>query len=98
MVERLYLFQVNSYIMRCFIIIISGGSRGGSGGSPSPQGGTLNFSTYVGSGPSIYPSPPKNIRNFKHPQKILEILATQKISPFCTMTLRKDPKMHRNNP
>ena len=47
-------------------------------------------------GPSIYPSPPKNIRNFKLPLKIFEILATPKISPFLT-TLRKDPKMHRND-
>ena len=36
--------------------------------------------------PSIYRSPPKNIRNFKHPQKI---------SQLCPLTLKKDPKMHR---
>ena len=32
------------------------------------------------------------------PKKMLEILATQKKHPrFCTLTLRKDPKMHRND-
>ena len=39
-------------------------------------GGTLIFSSYVGSGPAstVHPPPPKkNIRNFKHPQKIFEI-------------------------
>ena len=34
--------------------------------------------------------------NIRHTNKIFEILATKKISPFCTMTSRKDPKMHRN--
>ena len=34
---------------------------------------------------------PKNIRNIKHPQKIFEIFATQKITPFCIFTLRKRP-------
>ena len=42
------------------------------------QGGTLFFSRIHRLGPSIYRSSPKNIRNFKHPQKIFEILATQK--------------------
>ena len=40
-------------------------------------------------GPSIYCSPQKNIRNFKHPKEIFEILATHKISQFCTLTLKK---------
>ena len=56
------------------------------------QGGTLIFSTYVGSGPSIYRSSKTNFRNFKHPKKIFEILATQKISQFCTLTLKKTLK------
>ena len=43
--------------------------------------GTLIFSTYVGSGPASTVHPPKNIRNFKHPQKIFEILATPKNIP-----------------
>ena len=49
-------------------------------------------------GPSIYRSPPKNIRKFKHPQKMYEILATPKKSQFCTLTFKKkDPKLHRND-
>ena len=62
------------------------------------QGGTLNFSSYVGLGHASTFYPQKNNRNFKHPKKIFEILATPKKSPFCTMTLRKDFIMHRNNP
>ena len=67
--------------------------QGGGGG-----GGTLNFSSYVGLGPAsaLHPkkyqefqAPPKNIWNFSNPQKI---------SPFRTMTYRKDPKMHRKYP
>ena len=63
-----------------------------------PRGGTLIFSAYVGSDPVSTVHPPKNIRNFKHPKKIFEILATQKIFQFCTLTLKKDPKLHRNDP
>ena len=59
-------------------------------------GGTLIFSSYVGSVPASTAHPQKNIRNFKHPKKIFEILPTpKKYPPFCT--LRKDPKMHRND-
>ena len=56
------------------------------------QGGTLFFSSYVGSGPAStahpqkyqeFQAPPKNFTNHK------------KYPPFCTLTLRKDPKMHR---
>ena len=75
-------------------------ARGGrllGDGSFGPQGDTLLFSPYVGSGPASTVHP-KNIRNFKHPKKIFEILSTQKISPFCTLPLIKDPKMHRNGP
>ena len=46
--------------------------RGGGGG------GTRYFSSYVGWDPASTVHPPKNISNFKHPQKIFEILATQK--------------------
>ena len=47
---------------------------------------------------SIYPSPHNNIMNFKHPKNI-ELLATQKKHPpFYTSTLRRKPKMHRNDP
>ena len=51
--------------------------------------GYSNFFRIRRLGPSIYRSPPKNIKNFKHPQKIFEILATKKISQFCTLTLKK---------
>ena len=54
-----------------------------------PQGGYSNFFHIRRLGPSIYCSPPKNIRIFKHPPKI---------SQFCTLTLKKDPKTHRNDP
>ena len=60
-----------------------------------PRGDTLNFLSYVGSGPASTFIPPKKYKEFQAPQKIFEILATPKTSPFCTMPLRKDPKMHR---
>ena len=62
--------------------------RGGGGGV------TLIFSSYVGSGPA----------STDHPMKISGISRTQKrifakkYLPFFILTLRKDPKMHRNNP
>ena len=49
--------------------------------SPGGGGGTLIFSAYVGSDPAPALHPPKNIRNFKHPKKIFEILATPKNIP-----------------
>ena len=67
--------------------------RGGGGG-----GGYSNFFLIRRLGPSIYRSPPKNIRNFKHPKKIFEILATKKNIPNLYLDLKKDPKMHRNDP
>ena len=36
------------------------------------QGGTLIFSSYVGSGPASTIHPKKNIRNSKHPKKYLK--------------------------
>ena len=54
---------------------------------PRGGGGTLNCS-------SIYPSPKKNINkniNFKHPQKIFEILATQKNIHILYNELKKIP-------
>ena len=48
------------------------------------QGGTVIFSSYVGSGPASLFTP-KNIRNFKHPQKIFEILATLKNLPHSVL-------------
>ena len=40
---------------------------------------------------SIYHSPPKNIRKFKHCNKIFEILATPKISLILYLELKKRP-------
>ena len=45
------------------------------------QGGFSIFFCIGRLGPSIYPSPQKNIRNFKHPKKIFEIFATPKKYP-----------------
>ena len=93
-VRRNYISHVES---RCggnlYVWLVTSPGGGGGGG-----GGYSDFFFIRRLGPSIYRSPPKNIWNFKHPQKIFEILATQKISPFCTFTLRKDPKLHRNYP
>ena len=62
----------------------------------TPQGGTLNFSSYVGSGPaSTFHL--KKYQEFQAPKKI-EILATKKISLICTITKGKDPKIHKNTP
>ena len=59
--------------------------------------GTLIFSSYVGSGPASTVYTQKNIRKFKHPQKIFEIFAnSKKYSPFCTLTLRQDPNSTAN--
>ena len=54
-------------------------------------GGYSNFFRICRLGPSIYCSPPKNIRNFKHPKKIFEILATQKNIPILYIDLKKRP-------
>ena len=45
-------------------------------------GGTLMFSSLVGSGPASTVHPQKNIWNFKHPKKTFEILATPKNIPY----------------
>ena len=59
---------------------------------PRGSGGYSIFFRIRRLGPSIYRSPPKNIRNFKYPQKVFEIVATQKIPQFCTLTLKKTLK------
>ena len=53
------------------------------------QGGTLIFFRIRRLGPSIYCSPPKNVRNFNHPQKIFGILATPKNIPILYLDLKK---------
>ena len=55
------------------------------------QGSTLVFSPYVGLGPASTVHPKINIRNFKHPKKLFEILATQNISPILYLDLKKRP-------
>ena len=64
-----------------------------------PPGRYSNFFIFIRRlGPSIYRSPPK-ISEISSTPKIFEILATpKKYSPFCTLTLRIDHKMHRNDP
>ena len=54
-------------------------------------GGYSNFFRIRRLGPSIYRSPQKNIRNFKHPKKIFEIFATQKNIPILYLDLKKRP-------
>ena len=67
-------------------------SRGGGGL------GTLIFSTYVGSDPASTVHP-KKISGISSTQKqIFEILATQKNIPILYLDLKKDPKLHRNDP
>ena len=65
---------------------------------PGGGGGYSIFFRIRRLGPSIRRSPQKNIRNFKHPKKIFEILATQKFFPILYLDLKKDPKLHRNDP
>ena len=64
----------------------------------SPRGGGVLLFFFIRRfEPSIYSSPQRYIRNFKHPQKI-EILATKKIFPILYLDLKKTPKMYRNDP
>ena len=61
------------------------------------QGGTLIFPhTLVRT--QHLPFTPKKIRNFKHPPKKFEILATQKNIPILYLDRKKDPKLHRIDP
>ena len=62
-----------------------------------PRGDTLIF-FICRLGPRINHSLQKNIRNFKHLQKIFEYLITPNIPSFCILTLRKDHKIHRMTP
>ena len=57
--------------------------------APGGGGGYSNFYHIRRLGPSIYRSPQKIIRNFKHPKKIFEILATQKNIPILYLDLKK---------
>ena len=63
-----------------------------------PQEGILIFFSYVGSSLASALQP-KKYQEFHAPPKILKILgAPQKYPPFCTLTVRKYLKMHRNDP
>ena len=64
---------------------------------PQGGGGTIIFSSYVGSGPASTRQP-KKYQVFQAPQKYLKFSNPKKYPPFCTLTLIKDPKMHRNDP
>ena len=55
-----------------------------------PQGGTLNFSSYVSSG-QAYTLHPQKYQEFQAPQKIFEILATPKNIPTLYNDLKKRP-------
>ena len=58
----------------------------------SAGGGThIFFSAYVGWGPASTSHPIKNIRYFKHPKKIFEILATKKNTPILYFDFKKRP-------
>ena len=60
------------------------------GGLGQGGGGTLIFSLRS-LRPSIYRSPPKNIRNFKHPQKYMKFWQLKKIYPILYLDLQKRP-------
>ena len=69
-------------------------STGGGGGG----GGTLIFSLYVGSGAQHLPFTQKKYQEFQTPPKYIWNFGNPKKYPqFCNLTLRKDPKMHRND-
>ena len=54
--------------------------------------------SYGGGGTTAYTLHPKIISGIQATQKTFEILATKQYPPFFTLTVRKDPKMHRNDP
>ena len=62
--------------------------RLGSGQPVQSHGGTVIFSSKVGSGIASIVRPPKNIRNYKHLPTI-EILATQNNTPILYLDLKK---------
>ena len=68
------------------------GHEGGGGG------GTFNFSAYVGSGLASTLHLKKISGISSTPKKYLKFQQPPKIYPFCTMILKRDPKMHRNDP
>ena len=77
--------QIHGRVCTPYIAYCLPGGGGGGGG------GYSNFFRIRRLGPSIYRSPQKNIRNFKHPKKVFEILVTQKNIPILYLDLKKDP-------
>ena len=66
---------------------------------PYPRGGgTLIFTSYVGSGPASTIHLQKISGISSTPKKYLKFYNPQKNPPFCTLTLRKYIEMHRNDP
>ena len=55
------------------------------------RGGYPHFFIIRRLGPSIFRSPPKNIRNFKHPHKYLKFWQPRKISLILYLDLKKRP-------
>ena len=66
---------------------------------PGEGGGYSHFFFIRRLGPSIYrsPPPPKK-KEFQEPKNIFEILATPQNTPILYLGLKKDQKMHRNDP
>ena len=64
----------------------------------SHRGVTLIFSSYIGSGPASIIHPKKISGISSIPKKYLKFYQPPKYHPFSTWTLRKDHKMHRNDP
>ena len=61
-------------------------------------GGGGGGGVYVGSGPTSTVHP-KKYQEFQAPQNnIWNFTNPQNYPPLCTLTLRKYPKMHRNDP
>ena len=63
--------------------IILADAQGGGGG------GTLIFSSYIGLDPAFHVCQKKKYQEYQAPTKKMK---------FCTLTLRKDPEIHRNDP
>ena len=66
--------------------------------NPREGGVTLILSLYVVLDPASILFTPKRYGIPGIPQKKLKFWQPKRISPFCTLTSRKDHKMHRNYP
>ena len=61
-----------------------------------PRGYSHFFHTYAWA--QHLPFTPNKYQEFQALLKYLKFYQPKKNPPFCTLTLRKDPKMHRNYP